>query len=145
MKETKVRQLYFYDDLSFKFIKRELENSCLIEKAQEKIVRAWKHFFSNEYSFQGYKNISAGPVTPGFSRDIILDPFDKIPRGAGVNNKPETTDVSLKKWIAKIAENMRYIHRARRTTSTMMNPIEWVLIGILAVEVIAWLARYAWG
>ena len=147
MNETKIRQLYIFDDMSFKFIDRPLENSCIIEKdkGQDKIKRAWKHFFSNEFYFQGYKNISAGPVTPSFSRDIILDPFNKVPVGDGTEMNKKPTDKTMKTWISKVAENMRHIHRAKRTKSQVIQPIEWALIGVLSLETIAWLARFAWG
>jgi hypothetical protein len=95
-KELKT-QLYFGDNNSFKFVKRPLENSCLLEKSGDTIKRAWKHFFCNELPFPGYKNISAGMVTPGFGRDIILDLFDKIPKGEEISDKPDHKNPSILK------------------------------------------------
>jgi len=112
-KECKT-QLYFQDDNKFRFIKRQLEYSCLVEKSKGELIRAWKHFFGNQLYFPGYKNISADTVTLGFARDIILDPFNKVPTGEAVSEKPKAKDAQgLKKWIAKVAENQRHIYRSK--------------------------------
>lgn len=141
MGDEKKTQLYFGDDNTFQFIKRPLKHSCLVEMDGERYVRAWKHFYGNQIPFPGYKSISADAVTLGFPRDIILDPFNKIPKGQETNKKP-TDEASLKKWIAKMAENMRHVYRAKRTTDTKGDKITWALIGILIIMAIAWAVRF---
>lgn len=144
--QDKKIQLYFGDDQSFQFIKRPLKYSCLVEMDGDKMKRAWKHFYNTELPFPGYKSISAGLVTLGFPRDIILDPFDKIPKGTEMNKKPNLESAAgLKDWISKIAENMRHIYRAKRTTSTSVDVITWVLIGILVAECLGWLIKFTTG
>lgn len=100
-------QLFFYDDTSFKFIKRQTEDSCLVEKKDNEVVKAWAHFFNTEKIFDGFKNIHADSVVLGFNRDFVLDPFNQVPEadkpGSG---KPKKTDI--KKWTAEIAEGQRY-------------------------------------
>lgn len=141
-KEQKL-QLYFYEDNSFEFKKRPLEHFCLLEKDGDDIKRAWKHFYGNEFYFPGYKSIPAGMVTLGYARDIILDPFDKIPKGTEINQKPGKDQI--KEWISKIAENMRHVYRAKRNTMTTGDKVTWVLIGVLVIETIGWFIRFMTG
>lgn len=138
-------QLYFQDDNKFCFIKRQLEYSCLVEKAKGILVRAWKHFYGNQLYFPGYKNISADTVTLGFSRDIILDPFNKVPTGGAVGQKPKADDEGLKKWIAKIAENQRHIYRSLRKKTIKEDFINYCLMGVLVIMTLAWLLSFLKG
>ena len=144
-KERKT-QLFFRDDNKFQFVKRSLMYSCLVEKSGDVLKNAWKHFYGCQLPFPGYKNIPADMVTLGYSRDIILDPFDKVPKGEEMSEKPNTKDKnSLKKWIAKIAENQRHIFRAKRENIFLMDRITWVLVAIAFIMALAWGIRFAWG
>ena len=144
-KEYKM-QLYFQDDDKFRFIKRLVEYSCLVEKDKGSLLRGWKHFFGNQFYFLGYTSISAGTITLGFARDIILDPFNKVPTGEAVNEKPKAKDaLSLKKWIAKVAENQRHIYRSKRKSTFKEDFINWCLMGVLVVMVFAWLISFLKG
>lgn len=136
-KEKKL-QLYFGDDNTFSFIKRVLGFTCLLEKTGEKLTRAWKHFYSNQIPFPGYKKMPAGHVMLAFSRDIILDPFDKIPKGESINQKPLSGKENIKKWIAQIAENQRHIFRAKRETHLWTSRLTWGFLGVLFVMVLIW-------
>ena len=139
-------QLYFQDDDKFRFVRRLVEYSCLVEKDKGNLVRGWKHFFGNQYYFLGYKSISAGMITIGFARDIILDPFNKIPIGEAVSEKPEKKDSSgLKKWIAKIAENQRHIYRSQRKSTLKEDFINWCLMGVLVVMILLWALSFIKG
>lgn len=119
-----------------------LEHSCLVEKKDNAIVRGWKHFYNAEIPFPGYKNMSADAVTLGFSRDIILDLFNKIPVGMSTSTKPASGEEALKKWIAKIAENMRHVYRSKRETRTTADVITWLIIGVDVLMFIAWLIKF---
>ncbi len=139
-------QLYFQDDNKFKFIRRELAYSCLVEKHHGELFRAWKHFFGNQLYFPGYKNMSADTVTLGFAHDVILDPFNKIPIGDTASDKPRAKDsTSLKKWIARIAENQRHIYRSQRKSTIKEDFVNWCLMGILLIMVFAWLISFLKG
>lgn len=138
-------QLYFQDDDKFRFVKRQVEFSCLVEKAKGELVRGWKHFFGNQYYFAGYRGLSAGTVTLGFARDIILDPFNKIREGVAVSEKPKADDTSLKKWIAKISENQRHIYRSLRKSTLKEDFINWCLMGVLIVMILMWVLSFAKG
>jgi len=139
-------QLYFQDDNKFKFIKRQVEYSCLVEKVKGNLVRGWKHFFGNQFYFPGYRNISADMITLGFARDIILDPFGKIPVGASVSEKPKAKDSEgLKKWIAKIAENQRHIYRTLRKSTFKEDFINWSLMGVLIIMILMWALSFVKG
>lgn len=139
-------QLYFQDDNKFKFAKREVVYSCLVEKDKNILVRGWKHFFGNQFYFPGYKGISADTITLGFARDIILDPFGKIPIGDAVSEKPKIKDAAgLKKWIAKIAENQRHIYRTERKSTFKEDFINYCLMGVLVIMVIFWALSFSKG
>lgn len=140
-------ELYFKDNRNFIFKKRELYNSCLVERGPEnKLTRAVKHFFSCEIPFPGYKKIPPDMVVLGFSRDIILDPFNKVPIGEEVNKKPNPQDkISLRKWIARIAENQRHIYRALRETHVWTNRLTWVFIIIIVIELFLWALSFIRG
>ena len=136
-KENKL-QLYFKDDNSFSFIKRDVMYTCLVEKSNDKLVRGWKHFYGNQIPFAGYKNMPAGHASLGFSRDIILDPFDRIPKGSSASQKPLSGAANIKQWISGVAENQRHIFRAKRETSYWTSRITWAFIGVLTVMVLVW-------
>lgn len=133
-------ELFFKDNRNLVFKKRELYNSCLVERGPEnKLIRAGKHFFGCEIPFPGYRKIPSDMVTLGFSRDIILDPFDKVSRGIEINKKPDVKEKdSIKKWIAQIAENQRHIYRAKRETHVWTNRLTWMFIGVMVVELLVW-------
>jgi len=136
-------QLYFEDDNKFRFVRREVEFSCLVEKERNELKRGWKHFFGNQFIFPGYKGISADTVTLGFARDIILDPFNKVPIGETQSDKPNAKDISsLKKWIAQIAENQRHTYRGKRKSTFKEDFVNYCLMGVLVLMVIAWLFSF---
>lgn len=144
-KEEKRTQLYFRDDRKFQFRKMLLEHSCLVEKVDGKYKRGWKHFYNAELPFPGYKNISGDSVTLGFARDIILDPYNKIKIGESTSEKPKADDRSLKKWISKIATNMRHIYSTKREVRTTGDVIFWLIVGIDIVLVLGWAIRFFTG
>lgn len=139
-------QLYFRDDNKFQFIKRPLAFSCLVEKTGDALKRGWKHFYGAQLFFPGYKNMSADSVSLGFARDIILDPFNKIPIGDdSPGKKPGRDKVSLTKWIAMIAENQRHTYRSKRKSTAKEDMINMALVAVLIIMVIGWGIRFAWG
>lgn len=141
-KERKT-QLYFRDDNSFEFIKRDLKFGCLVEMVGEKLNRAWKHFYSCQIPFPGYKNIQADTIVLGFSRDIILDVFNKVPQGTDPMQKPDVKKSdSMKKWRSNIAEQQRQIYYKQRETNFWTSRVTWVLIGVLVVMVLLWAIRF---
>ena len=141
--KEKKTQLFFRDDNKFQFIKRPLEYSCLVEKKGDIFIKGWKHFFGNQLFFAGYKKISADAVTLGFSRDIILDPFDRIPKGDSVSEKPKAKDEwSIKRWIAKIATNQRHIYQTKRKSTMKDDIINVALVAVLGSMTVAWLITF---
>lgn len=142
-KEMKL-QCFFRDDNKFQFIRREMQFSCIVEKKDNVLKRAWKHFYACELPFPGYKKIQPGSVILGFSRDIILDIFNRIPEGEQVSQKPKATPGGepIKRWIAKIAENQRHIYRGKRESTTVTDRIVWALIGVLSIETLIWVVSF---
>jgi hypothetical protein len=143
--EEKRTQLYFRDDRKFQFRKMTLEHSCIVEKADGKYKRAWKHFYNSEIPFSGYKNISGDSVTLSYSRDIILDPFNRVKIGKNPGDKPSTDESSLKVWISKIATNMRHVYSTKRETRSAGDVIFWLIIGIDIVLLIGWAIKFFTG
>ena len=137
-------QLFFRDDGRFRFIKRPLKFSCFVQEDNNVIIKAWKHFYGAQIAFPGYKGIPADMVTMAFDRDVILDPFDKIPKGDSLGEKPDLKKKdSLKTWIAAIATNQRYIYRAKRESTTLVNKIVWTEIIVIIMMLIFWGIRFA--
>ena len=139
----KKTQLYLRDDNKFEFRKLPLEFSCLLEKKGQDIKRAWRHSYSGQYAFPGYKNISADTVTLGFARDIFLDLHGKIPETDDTTGKPKKEKIF--DWIAKIATNQRQIYRAKIQTYTVHDYINFGLMVVIGFMVIGWLIRFASG
>jgi len=139
-------QVYLQDDNKFKFIRREMKYSCLVETYKGELVRAWKHFFGNQLYFPGYKSISSDTVILGFARDVILDPFNKITIGSAVGEKPKAKDESsLKKWISKIAENQRHIYRTQCKSTVKEDFVNYCLMGVLMLVTLMWLISFLKG
>lgn len=109
VKEQKT-QLFFHDDGSFEFKRREFIDSCLVEKRDNVAIKAWKHFYSLDMPFPGYRNLPAGTVSLAFNRDFILDPFEKVPVSEAPNTgKPvKNDDRKIREWTSQVAESQRY-------------------------------------
>ena len=137
--------LYFRDDNKFEFRKMPLQFSCFLEKKGDAIKRAWRHSYTGQYSFPGYKNISADTITLGFARDIFLDPHNKIPATSIGDTSGKPVKEKVKEWIAQIAENQRQVYRAKRQGSGMHDYINYCLMGTIFFMLIGWLIRYATG
>jgi hypothetical protein len=132
-------QLMFYDDGSFEFKRRLFSDTCLIEKKDEAIVKAWKHFYSTDLRFDGYRGFKADMIAIGFDRDFILDLYDKVPVSATPNSgKPDSkSDAGIKAWTAQVAEAQRYKVMNKPTTLLLWDKITmWLGIG-LVLELIA--------
>lgn len=140
----KKTQLYFYDNNKFEFRKLQLISSCLSDKTleQEKGA-AWRHSYSGQYDFPGYKNISADTVTLGFARDIFLDPHGKVPETKDTTGKPSKDGV--KAWIAQVATNQRQVYRSKIKRHTTADIINFGLITVIGFMIIGWIIRFASG
>jgi hypothetical protein len=144
-KESKIA-LHFYDDDSFQFIKREVDSASLVEKKDNKVVRAWRHFFNAEKHFDGFKNMRAGNITITCGRDFILDPFNQIPEGATpAAGKPKKDDASIKKWTSEVAEAQRYIVMNKPSNMLIYDKITMFLGIAFILEVLLFGASKAWG
>jgi len=147
-------QLHFRDDGSFEFRKLEIEDTFLVEKNNEEILRGWKHFFRNQFPFAGYKSIKADQVTLSYDRDIILDPYGLIQGDkdspdnrsvrvvTGATKDAKRTGVEL--WLADVGEARRLKMMASRAKATNYNKVilflgsvlimQLLIIGILAIK-----------
>lgn len=144
--KEKRTQLYFRDDGSFEFRKLEFEDTCLVEKKDNEVIKAWKHFFGPELIFNGYKNIHADMVTLCFDRDFILDPFDAVPV---VDNpqagKPARNEHGIRSWTAQVAEAQRYKVVNKPGSSLLVDKISMFLgIALIIMLLILGMSK-AWG
>lgn len=136
--EEKRTQLFFHDGGSFEFRKLPFVDTCLVVKQDNTITKAWKHFYSNQIRFDGYKNFHADLVSLGYDRDFILDPFNRVPVLDNPGGKPGKTNDSIKKWTAQIAESQRQKVNAKPGTSLLVNKIV-VFLGIgLILQLLLW-------
>ena len=76
--KEKRTQLHFRDDGAFEFRRLEIEDTFLVEKKNDEIIKGWKHFYRNQFPFAGYKGIKPDQVTLSYDRDIILDPYNLV-------------------------------------------------------------------
>lgn len=130
-------QLMFFDDGSFKFRKMPFEDSCLVEKKNNEVEKAWAHFYGAELRFDGFKNMRADMVTLSFNRDFILDPFNKVKVATTPNGgKPGKGDDDIKKWTGAIAEGQRYKVMSKAGNMLLVNKITLFLGSALILEVI---------
>jgi len=139
-------QLYFPDYGGFKFRRLLLQDSCLVEKNNNgDIIKAWKHFYSSQIPFNGYKRIHADMVTLSFDRDFILDPFDTIPVMTSPSGKPDKSEAGIKRWTAQVAESQRYKIMSRPSGMLQIDKIiMWLGIGLVLLIIIFGISK-AWG
>lgn len=134
--KEKRTQLYFRDDGQFQFRKLEIEDTFLVEKKDGAILRGWKHFFSLQFPFAGKRGIAADMVTLGFSRDIVLDPFDIIPS----DEKPEKhKKLNDNPWVSEVAESRVYKHQVAGQKMLLYDKITLglgVLTGMVVIAII---------
>ena len=74
--EIKGLQILFKDNRHIKFRQLPIRHTCLCEvdtNDKNIVVRGWKDYYKNHYSFKGYKNLGAGEATLSFERDIVLN------------------------------------------------------------------------
>lgn len=148
-------QLYFRDDGAFLFRQLEIEDTFLVERDNNgEITKGWKHFFRNQFPFDGYKNIKRDQVTLSYGRDIILDPYNLIQDDED-NPQKGTAKVVLdvvngekqlkgtKAWLSDVGEARRLKMMANRSKSTNYNKVVMflgvagvVLLLILGIEVV---------
>jgi len=143
--------LYFRDDGKFTFRKLNIEDTFLVEKRGDDIIKGWKHFFKLQFPFAGLggklaefkKGIGADMVTLGFDRDIIFDPFNQVPVTNNPNSgKPAKTDTAVKQWTAQVAESQRYKVMNKPGTSLLLDKVTlWLGIGLILLILILGMSK----
>lgn len=140
--KEKRTQLLFRDDGKFTFRKLAIEDTFLVEKIKDNIIKGWKHFYKLQFPFPGGEGVPADMVTLAFDRDIILDPYnilddkEKPSRNKGINENP---------WITDVAEGQRYKAQNKPKTMLMVEKIT-IFIGIATLLVVLGMAaRGVWG
>lgn len=132
--KEKRTQLYFRDDGQFAFRKLEIEDTFLVEKKDSAITHGWKHFFGLQFPFAGKKGIKADMVTLGFSRDIVLDPFNIIDE----SEKPEKhKKINENPWVSEVAESRVYKHQVAGQKMALYDKVTLILGGLTALVVLA--------
>jgi hypothetical protein len=134
-------QLYFRDDVKFIFRFLPLEDTFLQLRNKERVViRGWKHFYSNQFPFTGYKNIPSGFVTISSGRDVITDVYGVIPSqelpDSGVVVKDAKDGnirlVKIVKWLSEVGEARRLKIMAKRVKNSSYDRIVLFLgIGLM--------------
>lgn len=114
--KEKRTMLYFREDGKFKFEKKEVEDTFLVERRNGRAIRAWAMYYKLLLPFTGYKGIKSDMVTIGYARDIVFDPWDLVE----AKEKPETTRIAgqEKPWIRDVATNQ--FHKRRDESAKKM-------------------------
>ena len=123
--------LLFREDGRFKFEKKEVEDTFLVEKKRGQRVRAWKMSYKLQLPFAGYGKIPRDMVTICYARDIIFDPFELLTG----SEKPDKTSNIAKPWITDIAESQGYTAQ-QESSKQMAMTTQMSLLGT-AVLVVA--------
>lgn len=126
-------QLYNHEDTSFEFIKRELEIGCLVERKNNEIMRGWKDFYGTLFTFPGHGKMKPSYVSLGYSRDIILDPFNQVPTGEMIDEKPVGNSVKIKEWIAKIGANQFHLMYSKSKAATLYDK---AIIALICIDIL---------
>jgi len=139
-------QLHFRDDGTFEFRRLEIEDTFLIERKGDEIIRGWKHLYRNQFPFAGYKSIKADQVTLSFDRDIILDPYNLVE--GDEDNPAESAKMVLdavegekeikgtRAWLSDIGEARRLKLLANRAKKSNYNRIIMFLGVALMIELL---------
>jgi len=135
-------QLYFRDDGKFTFRKLFIEDTFLIEKVRDDIIKGWKHFYKLQFPFAGLKGIPADMVTLGFDRDIVLDPYNIV----DAKDKPDKhKKINENKWITDVADGQRYKAQNKPHSMFMADKLT-IFLGVATVLVALSIGiRAAWG
>ena len=114
--KEKSMMLYFREDRKFKFEKKEVDDTFLVERRNGRAIRAWAKYYALLLPFTGYKGIPADEVTIGFARDVVFDPWDLL----DARQKPETTKLmgQEKPWVRDVAVNQ--FHKRRDESAKKM-------------------------
>lgn len=135
-------QLFLRDDGKFIFRKMRIQDTFMVEKKGDEVIKGWKHFFRLQFPFHGYKNMKPDMVTLAFDRDIILDPFGIMKDG----DKPEKNKpINENKWISDVAETQRYKHQAKPGAQLLLNKVTIFLGVATLIMVLAAAGRAVWG
>lgn len=121
-------QLYFRNDGKATFRKLEFDGTALIEKANDKVIRAFKHYYKTEFPFDGYKNIPADMVTLGFGRDIVLDPFDILSE----EERPPKLGGMKSEYIRSIGADKRYKLSTQKPPAAIWDKLT-IICGVIDV------------
>lgn len=132
--EVKGLQVLFKDNRHIKFRQLPVRHTCLCEvnpNDKNIVIRGWKDYYKNHYSFRGYKSIPAGEATLSFERDIVLNLNDVI-------NKADLPlaggDLKQHRDIAR--SRFRQI-ASKPQTSTISDRITTTLIISFGIELLA--------
>ena len=144
--KEKRTQLHFRDDGTFKFRQLEIEDTFLVEKDKDEIIRGWKHLYRNQFPFAGYKGIKPDQVTVSYDRDIILDPYNLVEKDE--DNPEKRTKMALdaveggkelkgtRAWLSDVGEARRLKLLANRAKNSNYNKIIIFLGAALMVELL---------
>jgi hypothetical protein len=114
-------------------------DSCLVQKKNDSVEKAWKHFFGTEKKFPGYNKIHADMVTLGYDRDFILDPFNQIKETSSPNGgKPVKTEAGIRVWTSQVAESQRYKVMNKPGSNMVVNKVTMWLGIALVLELLVW-------
>lgn len=130
---SKRTQLYFRDDGRFCFRKLPVYAGALVRKKGDRLIEGWEHHYNNQFSFDGYNNISGDLVTINSARDVIHDPHDIV----NANDKPDKSHKLDQPHIAAMATSAIYEAQKQKPKGLLMDKVTIALMAVLILEGLA--------
>jgi len=115
------------DDGKFCFRKLLIYQGALVRKKGEQFIEGWEHHYNNQFSFDGFKDISADMVTITTARDVLYDPFNIV----NSNDKPDKSGKISQAYISERANSAIYDAQKQKPKGLMGDK---VTIGLLIVD-----------
>lgn len=127
--EVKGLQVLFKDNRHIKFRQLPIRHTCLAEvdvRDKNIVVKAWKDYFRNHYSFKGYKNLAPGEATLSFERDIVFN-LNKV---LDVTQLPKTGG-DLKQYIDISRSRFKQIASKTQTGTLTDKMTTWMIVTLV--------------
>lgn len=126
--------LHFFDNGDFIHRKDETESKFLVQKKDNKIIRAWPLLSGLRFRFDGAKGVSAGLYTMTHDHDAVYDPYNQVGDSFKVGNKElfKRGGGAAQPLISKTKENTFKKHSRNKKKNPVYDKA-FMLIGALII------------
>ena len=136
--QGQVRQFIAHDDHSLAIRNLPVDEGFVVEKKDGKTVAAWLHFHEQDIECTGYKGVPPGEIVLSCARDILWDPYDRVPDSENpTTGKPIDAGFrTMQDYSRKVAQSQQDRIDIKGGTTTIMDKIVWMLGALDAVMLI---------